>query len=134
MMYFGSLADCRSVQEAFDYAKGLPFWPSFPAPMTSAEQAKYNSWMAATPAERVTLQGTGQYSGWTLHESDVYPVDPPGFGYFISVPDDLQTVVIPGCLNSFNRTLSVGQLTALLAASAAAQESLPAQWVPEEEE
>lgn len=133
MFYFGSLNDCRSVQEAFDYAKGLPFWPGYPAPMTTEQQAKYSSWMAATPAGRITLQGTGQYAGWTLHEADVYPVDPPGFGYCISVPDDLQSVVIPGCLASFNRTLSVSQLTTLLAAAAAAQDALPAQWVPEEE-
>lgn len=133
MKYFGTEQDCRNLQEAFDYASGLPYWPGFPSPRTQAEQAKYVSWMAANQATRAALQASGQYDGWTLHQQDVYPVDPPGFGWFMEIPDDIATVVVPGCLPAHNRTLSLQYTSTLLSAAATALEALPAQWQPPEE-
>jgi len=135
MIFFGTEQDCRNLREAFDFASGMPFPPDpyTHETMTTPQQALYTAWLAADIAGKAILEASGAYDGWTLHMNPVYPVDSPGFGWFTNIPDDLLTVVVPVCLNTYNRTLSIQRLNVLMAAAAVMQEELPPLWVPEEE-
>lgn len=132
LKYFNTYDNCRAVLKVWDLASGYPFWPGSPTPTKIAMR---QAWVSATAAEQDTLEASGAYSGWSLHNGNgIFPVDPPGSGYVIEVPEELVTVVVPVALNQYGVSLTPEQVLLCVGALAVAQAELPPEWVPPPED
>lgn len=137
MKHVGTRAECEAVLEDWAFAEGHPFPPTGFNPQRAAELKA--QWIAATPAQRIanrwldpiTGNGLGEFTGWTLRPQAVEAesgADPGTERFFVEVPEELLTVVVPACASVHKRTLGAARLSRLTAARGRLTADLPPDW------